>query len=374
MQNIAMSWLVYRLTGSEFLLGLIGFTSQIPNFFISPLAGVLIDRVSRHKVMLITQALFMGQALLLSFLVLFNLIQIWHIVVLSLFFGIISAFDAPTRQSLVIDLIDNPKNLGNAIALNSAMFNGARLFGPAIAGIIIAIVGEGFCFLLNAFSFITIIWALYKMKIIQKERKNAINNAKQEFIEGLKYIIKHKPIRTLLILLSVVSLFGTPVITLMPAYASEILKGDSHTYGFLMSAIGAGALLGAVYLASLRNVSRLAKLISINAIIFGICLAGISFCKTINISLFICFTAGLSMITVIASINTLVQTLADEDKRGRVMSFYAMALMGMSPIGNLLAGTIASGIGISLTFFFSGIITIIIGFWFMFILPSLHKV
>lgn len=373
MQSIAMGWLVYRLTGSKFLLGLIGFTSQIPTFILAPVAGVLTDRFNRHKIMLATQVAFMVQALLFSFLVLFGFIHIWHVILLSLIFGLISAFDAPARQSLVIDLIDNPDNLGNAIALNSAMFNGARLFGPAIAGIIIAIVGEGVCFLLNALSYIAIILALYKITVPVKEKKETVKNIKNELSDGFAYTFGFKPIRILLILLAVLSLIGLPFATLMPAYASETLKGSSHTYGFLMSASGAGAFLGALLLASRKTVLGLGKIIAFSAIAFGLSLTGMSLVSGLTLSLIVVFLAGFCMITSIASINTLVQTLTDEDKRGRVMSFYAMALMGMNPIGNLLAGTIASAIGISYTLLISGIITILIGIWFTLVRPTLRK-
>ena len=372
MQSIAMGWLVYRLTGSKFLLGFIGFTSQIPSFILSPFAGVITDRFNRHKIMLWTQILFMVQAILLSALVLFNVIQVWHIIVLSLFFGFISAFDAPARQSLVIDLIDKPENLGNAIALNSAMFNGARLFGPAIAGILIAIVKEGPCFLINALSYIAVIFALYKIKIPVKVKKET-KNMNDGFKEGFAYTFGFKPIKILLILLAVLSLIGLPYSTLMPAYAAETLKGSSHTYGFLMSATGAGAFLGAIYLASRKTILGLGKIIAFSSVSFGFSLIGIAFCNYLGISLFILFLAGFFMITAIASINTLVQTLTDEDMRGRVMSFYAMALMGMNPIGNLIAGSLASGIGISNTLLCGGIITIAAGTWFALVRPSLKK-
>lgn len=373
MQSIAMGWLVYRLTGSKFLLGFIGFTSQIPSFILSPFAGVLTDRFNRHKIMLWTQISFMIQAVLFSALVLSGFIQVWHIVALSLVFGFITAFDAPARQSLVIDLIDRPENLGNAIALNSAMFNGARLFGPAIAGIIIAMVGEGVCFLLNAVSYIAIIVALHKIQIPVRVKNETITNIKKELTEGLTYTYGFKPIRILLFLLAVLSLIGMPFATLMPAYASETLKGSSHTYGFLMSASGAGAFLGAIYLASRKSVLGLGKIIAFNAVFFGISLVGLAFCKQLGWSMIMVFLAGFCMIASIASINTMVQTLVDEDKRGRVMSFYAMALMGMNPIGNLIAGSIASGMGISYTLLLSGVITLIIGIWFSFIRPSLRK-
>ena len=364
MQTVAMSWLVYRLTGSVFLLGVVGFTSQIPSFFLSPFAGVLTDRFNRHRIMLLTQVLFMVQALLLALLVLSGFIAVWHIIVLSLLFGLITAFDAPARQSMVIDMIDNPLHIGNAIALNSTMFNGARLFGPAIAGVLIAVAGEGVCFMLNAVSYITIIIALSKMKIKQKNKPENTASFTEGFTDGAKYTFGFIPIRTLLILLATVSLFGLPYTVLMPAYVTEILKGGSHTLGFLMSASGVGALVGALYMASRTTVIGLGRIISASACIFGIAIIGIAVSSTLWISLFAMAIAGLCMIITVASINTLVQTLVDEDKRGRVMSFYAMALMGMNPIGNFFAGSVASGIGIPYTMLIGGIITIVVGIWF----------
>jgi MFS family permease len=372
MQSIAMSWLVYRLTGSVFLLGLVGFTSQIPSFVLSPFAGVFTDRFNRHRIMVLTQILFMVQALILSVLVLTNIVAVWHVIVLSLFYGFISAFDAPARQSLVVNLIDKPSNLGNAIALNSAMFNGARLIGPAIAGMLIAAVGEGFCFLINAISYIAVIVSLLKIHISFTEKK-PITDIRKGFKEGLKYTFGFYPIRTLLIILSIISLIGLPYSALMPAYVDKMMKGDSHTLGFLMSAAGAGAFIAALYLASRKTVIGLGKIIAINTLIFGVGLICISLSTKLWLSLIIVFFLGFGMIASAASINTLIQTLADEDKRGRVMSFYAMALMGMNPIGNLLTGTIASGIGLSLTLLYAGIILIIASIWFETTRPTLRK-
>ncbi len=373
MQTIAMSWLIYRLTGSKFLLGFVGFTNQIPSFFLSPIIGVITDRFNRRKIMLWAQIIYMVQALLLSLLVFLNLIEIWHIIALSILFGLVTAFDTPARHALVVDLIDNPKNLGNAIALNSAMYNGSRLIGPAIAGIVIAVVGEGICFLFNALSYVAIILALYKIHDSKYTQKKSDNSLTKEFTEGIKYTFGFKPFRILLLLLGVVSLVGAPFSTLMPAFASEILKGGSHTYGFLMSATGAGALLGAIYLASRKSVIGMGKIIMINTILFGLCMLGISVSNGLWISMIIGFVAGFSMIATIACINTLIQTLADENKRGRVMSFYAMALLGMNPIGSLLAGTIATGIGISYTLMLCGIIFILFGMWFTVVWPMSRK-
>jgi len=373
MQNIALSWLVYRLTGSVFLLGLVGFTSQIPTFVLSPFTGVLTDRYNRLHIMILAQVFFMLQAFTLALLVLFNLIDVWHIIALSVVYGIIMAFDAPARQSLVVELIDDPADLGNAIALNSAIFNGARLIGPAIAGITIAAVGEGICFLINALSFIAVITALLQIKTPVKKAATNPPNFRKSFTEGFLYTFQSVPIRTLIILLAILSLFGLSYIVLLPAYAKEILHGSSDTLGYLMSGLGAGALLGAMYMAARKTVLGLGRIISISTGVLGIAIVLSSFSEKIHLSLFIFFFGGLSMILLLSSVNTMLQTIADEDKRGRVMSFYAMALMGTSPIGNLLAGTIASGIGIRQTLLIIGSVTVLSGIWFGINLPSLRQ-
>jgi MFS family permease len=373
MGNVAMSWLVYRLSGSVFLLGLVGFTNQIPMLILSPISGVLTDRYDRHKIMLLAQIFFMLQSLTIALLVLFNLIQVWHIITLSVIFGIISAFDAPARHSLVIDLIDKPEDLSNAIALNSAIFNAARLVGPAIAGITIAVVGEGICFLLNAASFIAIIVALLKIRIPFKRPAGKTANLKESFAEGLHYTFQSVPIRTLLFLLAIMSLAGFPFLVLLPAYAKEILHGGADTLGFLMSALGAGALCGALYMAGRKSVLGLGGVISICAVTMGLAVAAASFSENIYLSLSLFFIGGLSMILSIAAVNTMLQTIADEDKRGRVMSFYSMALMGTTPIGNLLAGSVASGIGIPYTLLIGGAITVVSGILFQLNRKSFRK-
>jgi MFS family permease len=373
MQNIALSWLVYRLTGSVFLLGLVGFTSQIPTFILAPFTGVLTDRYNRLKIMIIAQVFFMLQALTMAVLVLFNVIEAWHLIALSLIFGIISAFDAPARQSLVISLIDKPEDLSNAIALNSAIFNAARLIGPAIAGIIIAAFGEGICFVLNTLSFIAVIWALLKIKLPVKQKSIHPDNFRKSFTEGLQYTFQSVPIRTFIILLAILSLAGFPFIVLLPAYAKEILCGGSDTLGFLMSALGAGALTGAVYMATRKSVLGLGKIISINTTVMGLAIILSSVSEKMHFSLIVFCFGGFSMIMSLAAVNTMLQTIADEDKRGRVMSFYAMALMGTMPIGNLLAGSIASGIGVPHTLLIMGIITVVSGLCFELNRKSLRK-
>ncbi len=371
--NVALSWLVYRLTGSVFLLGLVGFTNQIPMLILSPITGVLTDRYNRHKLMLLSQIFFLIHSLTVALLVLFNVIEVWHIIALSVVFGIISAFDAPARHSLVIDLIEKPGQLGNAIALNSSIFNAARLVGPAIAGITIALVGEGICFLVNAASFLAVIFALLKMHIPARPREIKTINMQESFAEGFRYTFHSVPIRTLLMLLAVMSLVGFPFIVLLPAYAKEILHGGADTLGFLMSALGAGALLGALYMAGRKSVLGLGRIISMDAVIMGLAIIAASFSSHMALSLVLFFFGGLSMILSVASINTMIQTIVDEDKRGRVMSFYSVALMGTMPIGNLLAGSVASGIGVPYTMLIGGSITVISGVLFQLNRKSLRK-
>jgi len=373
MQNIALSWLVYRLTGSVFLLGLVGFTNQIPTFILSPFTGVLTDRYNRLRIMILAQIAFMIQAFVMAGLVLFNMIEVWHIVVLSILAGVISAIDAPARQSLVVDLIDRKEDLGNAIALNSAIFNGARLVGPAIAGITIAAVGEGICFLFNAISFVAVIIALMMIRIPYKKPVVIADKFIKSMKDGINYTFKSMPIRTMILLLAILSLAGFPFIVLLPAYAKEVLGGGAGTLGFLMSALGGGALTGAIYMAARKSVLGLGKIISINTFLLGITIVLSSFSTNTTFSLFVLFAGGLSMILTLAGVNTLLQTIAEEEMRGRVMSFYAMALMGTHPIGSLIAGSIASGIGIPHTLLIGGIITVCAGIWFEVRRKSMRK-
>jgi len=358
-QNVALSWLVYRLTGSVFLLGLVGFTTQIPTFILTPFTGVITDRYDRLRIMRGAQVLFMIHAFVMAFLVLGGHIQVWHIISLSLLLGVINAFDAPARQSLVIDLIDDPKNIGNAIALNSAIFNGARLVGPAIAGMLIAVVGEGICFLINAFSFVFVIGALLQIRIVKERVAPPEKDFKKSFFEGLRYTFGTREIRNLIILLGVMSLTAFPSIVLLPAYAKEILHGGADTLGFLMSALGAGALAGALYMASRKSTKGLDTIIATTTVILALTIMLTGFSKSLNLSLFALCIGGVTMILTLSSINTLLQTTTDERMRGRVMSFYAMALMGTQPIGNLIAGSVASGLGIPWTMVIGGAVTFV---------------
>ena len=372
MQRLAMPWLVYHMTGSAFLLGAVSFAGQIPSFLLSPLAGVLTDRLNRYRVLLVSQILSMIQAFILAWLSLSGSIQIWQIVALSIFLGCINAFDVPSRHSFVIDMLENKEDLGNAIALNSLMFNGARLIGPSIAGLILASAGEGICFLINALSFIFVVASLLMMKLRVKEINHGPSIMLRDLREGLRYTFGFPPIKHLILLLGLVSLMGMSYSVLMPVFAKEILHGESHTYGFLMGAAGFGALLGALFLASRKTVLTLGRTVPGAAILFGTGLMLMSFSKSFVLSLVLMMFIGLGMMMQAASSNTILQTITDDDKRGRVMSFYTMAVMGTAPFGSLLAGTMAKVIGTPLTMLSGGIATIIGGLFFLRKLPGLQ--
>ena len=355
MQQIALSWLVYRLTHSVFLLGMVGFVSQFPTFLFAPFAGVLSDRWNRHHILIFTQSMSMLLAMTLAVLVLTGAIAVWHILLLTLFLGCVNALDIPTRQSFVIYMIDQREDLGNAIALNSALFNGARFLGPSVAGLLIAAVGEGICFLLNGLSYLAVIAALLAMKLSPVHSESIKTNMLHDFKEGLAYTFGSQPIRSILLLLALTSFMGVPYAVLMPAFARDILHGGPHTLGFLMSSTGAGALFGAVYLASRRSIIGLGKIIPITAGIFGMGLIGFSLSRILWLSLLLMFIAGFGIMVQVASSNTLLQTIVDDNMRGRVMSFFAVSFMGMAPFGSLLAGSLAGMMGVANTLMLGGI-------------------
>jgi Bacterial protein of unknown function (DUF894). len=374
MQRIAMPWLVYHMTGSALLLGVVGFAGQIPTFLLAPVAGVLTDRWSRYRVLLVTQIISLIQAAILAWLCLAGLIQIWQIVVLSVILGCVNAFDVPARHSFVIDMVEKKEDLGNGIALNSLMFNGARLIGPSIAGVLLAATGEGFCFLLNAISYIFVIISLLMMKLHIREIKKTEAHILKELSEGFRYTFGFAPIKHLLILLSISSLMGMSYSVLMPVFAKEVLHGGSHTYGFLMGAAGFGALLGALFLASRESVLKLGRIVPASAILFGAGLVGLSFSRVFPISIVLMIFIGLGMMMQTAASNTILQTITDDDKRGRVMSFYTMAIMGTAPFGSLMAGGLAKVIGTPETIFTGGLACIIGALFFLRKLPRLRTV
>jgi MFS family permease len=358
MQRIAMPWLVYHMTGSTLLLGVVSFAGQVPTFLLAPVAGVLTDQWSRYRVLLITQIIAMIQAAILAWLCLSGSIQIWQIVVLSVGLGCVNAFDVPARHSFVIDMVEKKEDLGNGIALNSLMFNGARIVGPSIAGIILASTTEGICFLINAVSYIFVIISLVMMKIKVKSDRKKDFKMLRELREGLIYTFGFSPIKHLIILLGISSLMGMSYSVLMPVFAKEILHGGSRIYGFLMGAAGFGAMMGALFLASRKKVLTLGRIVPASAFLFGASLIILSFSRFFPVSLVMMVFIGLGMMLQTAASNTVLQTITDDDKRGRVMSFYTMAIMGTAPFGSLLAGWLAKIIGTPWTIFAGGIVTI----------------
>ncbi len=361
MQRIAMSWLVYRLTGSALLLGVVGFVNQLPTFILAPFAGVMADRWNRHRALVVTQAVAMAQAMVLAFLVLSGSVNIWHILVLGGLLGVVNAFDVPIRQSFVIDMVTDREVLGSAIALNSSLFNAARMIGPSVAGIMIAAFGEGLCFLLNALSYIAVIGALMAMKFDGARTIRLHKSLCADMREGASYAWNERPIRWILLLLALVSLIGVPYTVLMPVFATEVLHGGPHTLGFLMAASGAGALIGAFFLASRPSARGLGLWISMGAICFGAGLVGFALARSVSLAITLLVVTGFGMIVQTASSNTVLQTIVDEDKRGRIMSFYTMALMGMAPFGNLMAGTLAQRMGAVTTVLLGGVACILAG-------------
>ena len=359
MQSIALNWLVYRLTDSVFMLGLIGFVLYAPNFFFAPIAGVFADRTSRFKMFFTTQVLAMIQALTLATLVLTDTVQVWHIVALAGMLGVINSFDFPSRQSMVVLLVEDKNDLSNAIALNSSMVNLARVLGPSLAGILIALIGEGWCFLLNGISYIAVLGCLSAMRLRPQESSKIVGNVWGGFREGLTYVYNSPAIRTVLILLAFVSVIGMPYAALMPVFARDILHGDSRTLGFLMGATGLGAISAAIYLASRQRVMGLEKMLALASTCLGGGLIAISFIRDFWIALpFMCLI-GIGMISQIAVSNTLLQTLVDEDKRGRVISLYVASFVGMLPFGNLITGTLASTVGTPHTMLITGSLCVV---------------
>lgn len=370
MQSIALNWLVYRLTNSVFMLGLIGFVLYAPNFFFAPIAGVFADRTSRFKMFFTAQVLAMVQALTMATLVLTDTIQVWHIVALAGMLGVINSFDFPSRQSMVVLLVEDKNDLSNAIALNSSMVNLARVLGPSLAGILIALIGEGWCFLLNGISYVAVLGCLMAMHLRPQEASKAVGNIWGGFREGLAYAVGSPSIRPVLILLVFVSLIGMPYAALMPVYARDILQGDSRTLGFLMGATGLGAITAAIYLASRQRVLGLERMLALAATFMGTGLIAISFIENFWLAMPFMYLIGIGMISQIACTNTILQTLVDEDKRGRVISLYVAAFVGMLPFGNLITGSLASAVGAPYTMLITGILCVAASITFTSRLPQ----
>jgi MFS family permease len=364
MTRIAMAWLVYRLTGSAFLLGLAGFASQIPTFVLGPFAGVWVDRLDRHRVLVATQVLSMLQSFALAALALPHLITVPEILWLSLFQGVVNAFDMPARQAFLPQMVERREDLPNAIALNSSMVNGSRLIGPSLAGLVIAAWGEGWCFLIDALSYLAVIVSLLMMEVRNPQRRRAPESVATELREGWRYVANFPPVRNILLLLGLISLVGMPYTVLMPIFATRILGGGAHTLGFLMGASGLGALGSAAWLASRKSVRGLLRVIPIVAAIFGAGIIAFGYSRWLPLSLVLLLVTGFGMMQQMAASNSILQTILEEDKRGRVMSYFAMALQGTMPFGSLLAGWAAARIGAPTTLAIGGALCLLGTAWF----------
>jgi MFS family permease len=369
----ATNWLVYRLTGSALLLGVVGFAGQFPAFLLGPFAGIFVDRWNRHRLIVATQTVSMLQSFALAALTLSGRITIAWIIALSIVQGIVNAFDMPGRQAFLLTMIDSREDLGNAIALNSSMVNVARLVGPSVAGIVIAATNEGWCFLIDGISYVAVIIALLRMTVPRSAPSaTGKRGAIQQFKEGFAYAFGFHPIRSIIMLLAIVSLVGVPYSVLMPVFATDVFHGGPHTLGFLMTASGCGALLGALWLAGRRSVLGLGRIIAIASALFGAGLIAFSFTRVMWLALPCLTLAGFGFIVQMAASNTVIQTIVDDEMRGRVMSFYMMAFLGTAPFGSLIAGSLSSRIGAGHTLLVGGACSIAAAAWFASELPAIR--
>ncbi|MGH7502413.1 MAG: MFS transporter [Longimicrobiales bacterium] len=354
MQQVAVGWLVYRLTDSPFLLGLVGFVAQGPIIVLAPIAGVLADRYDKRTIVILTQFGMMVQAFVLAGLILTGEVTIAWIVLLMAILGALNGLDIPARQSFLVEMVDDRNDLANAIALNSSMFNGARLVGPAVAGLVVAAVGEGMCILINAISYVAVLASLLLLRTPRRARRGGPVLA-QLITEGFRYAYGFGPLRSILLLVAFVSLVAVPFSVLLPVIATDVLHGGAETLGFLMAAVGLGALAGALFLASRTTVRGLSRIMVIAAAMFGTALLALAVSRTLWFSLICLAVAGFGMMAQMASSNTVLQTIVDDDKRGRVMSMYSMAFTGMAPLGALGAGALAGAIGAPVTIALGGL-------------------
>lgn len=374
MESIAMSWLVYRLTGSELLLGTVAFSSQIPMFFVSPFAGLVSDRYDRRKILITTQIVFAILSAILAGLVLTNLIQVWEIIVLSVAVGVTSAFDNPARQALVPDLVEDREDLANAIALNSTQFNIARLIGPAIAGFTISVVGEGICFAINAASFLAVIGALTAMRTHWTPPETAQEGPIHKLREGARYVLHFHPVRVLLMLIALASLVSGMNQVLLPVFAKEIYHGTSVTFSLLSTAIAIGALASATLLAARSTIVGLGRWILIASATFAVSVALFGFTRSIYAGFPILIVMGLGMMMHMGATNTLIQSIVEDEMRGRVMAFYTMSFIGTMPIGSLLGGFLSSHFGPTATLLVGGITGLVGAAMFYRSLPEFRSV
>jgi MFS family permease len=370
--RVATSWLVYRLTGSALVLGMVGFFGQIPTLLLAPLAGVLVDRWDRHRILVVTQALSLLQSLALGALTLAGAITVPQVLALQAVQGIINAFDTPARQAFVVRMVEDRADLPNAIALNSSMVNGSRVLGPSIGGVVIAAVGEGWCFMLDAVSYLAVLASLLAMRVPRDAPPRTDGRVIDELRVGFRYVVGFPPVRTALLLLAVVSTVGQPYTVLMPAIASRTLGGGPHTLGWLMAASGCGALVGALYLASRRSVLGLGRVMNVATAVFGAGLVAFGLSRSLAVSLLVLPVVGAGFMVEMASTNTILQTIVEERLRGRVMAFYTMAFLGTAPLGSLLAGVVADRVGPAATVVGGGIACLAAAAWFATRLPALR--
>jgi MFS family permease len=370
MQSVAQSWLVYRLTGSALLLGSVGFASQVPVFLFAPLGGIAADRFNRRQIVIATQTAAMLLAAILAALTLFHKVQVWHVFVLASLLGVVNAFDIPGRQSFLVDMVGK-EDLMNAIALNSSMFNGARVIGPAIAGILVAKIGEGWCFFANAVSYIAVIIGLLLMRVISPVRP-AMASPLEHMMEGFRFVNQTAPIRALLLLLGLVSLVGMPYVVLMPIFADQILHGGARGLGILMGATGVGALLGALTLAFREGVKGLGRWVAWCCAGFGASLIIFALSRTFWVSVILLLPVGYCMMLQMACSNTLIQVMVPDALRGRVMAVYSMMFMGMAPIGALFGGALAERLGAPRTEAMGGLASVLGACWFGLHLPKIR--
>ncbi|HUN89284.1 MAG TPA: MFS transporter [Terriglobales bacterium] len=371
MTRLATSWLVYRLTHSALLLGIASFSGQIVTFLLGPVAGVWVERLERRSLLVWTQLAGAVQSLALAVLTLGHAIRLWEIIVLSAFQGVINAFDAPARQAFLIQMIDDRRDLSNAIALNSSMNNGARLLGPAMAGLVIAAIGEGWCFLIDGVSYLAVIGSLLAMKIRPLETHLVRAGMRAQMREGWDYVYGSEPLRTILLFFAVISLMGYPYMVLMPVFAAQVLRGGAHTLGWLTAASGVGAVLSGLSLAVRKTVIGLAEMLPIGGGLLGCALILFCFSHALWWSLLLVSFAGFGLMQVAAVTNTLIQSMVSEDKRARVISYYAMAFFGAAPLGSLFAGVLAHKIGAPYTVALTGTCCVAAALWFLFRLPKL---
>ncbi len=371
MQSVAQAWLAYRLTHSAALLGIVGFAGQIPALLFSPAGGVIADRFARRQVLLVTQATSMLLALALAALTLSGRVTVPWILTLAALSGVVNAFDIPTRQAFAVDMVGRD-DLMNAIALNSSIFNGARVVGPAVAGLLVAKIGEGWCFLANGVSYLAVLGCLVAMQLPAAARTATSTSAWTSVQEGFVYVSRARPVRALLLLLGLVSLTGMPYAVLMPVFAQEILAGGARELGLLMGASGAGALLGALLLATRKSVRGLGSFVALSAGGLGLALVAFAFSRTFWLSAALLVPVGFFMMSEMASSNTLIQSLIPDSMRGRVMSLYAMMFMGMAPIGALLAGSLASHVGAPETVAAGGLLCLLGSLFFARHLPHIR--